>query len=110
MNPEMASLADFDPAISLAQRLRRECRADVVDVDTLPQGIAIHLAIPRSGLISMSRLRQDLWMSFVSRAVQTRRDEVAKVRIRIASQWEALGRSRAITERNRVLLNECSSV
>jgi hypothetical protein len=47
---------------------------------------------------------------FVSRAVQTRRDEVAKVRIRVASQWEALGRSRAITERNRVLLNECSSV
>jgi hypothetical protein len=51
-----------------------------------------------------------LWMSFVSRAVQTRRDEVAKVRIRVASQWEALGRSRSITERNRVLLNECSSV
>jgi hypothetical protein len=51
-----------------------------------------------------------LWMSFVSRAVQTRRDEVAKVRIRVASQWEALGRSRAIAERNRVLLNECSSV
>jgi hypothetical protein len=51
-----------------------------------------------------------LWMSFVSRAVQTRRDEVAKVRIRVASQSEALGRSRAITERNRVLLNECSSV
>jgi hypothetical protein len=109
MNPEMASPGS-DPAISLAQRLRRECRADVVDVDTLPQGIAIHLAIPRSALISMSRLRRDLWMSFVSRAVQTRRDEVAEVRIRVASQWEALGRSRAITERNRVLLNECSSV
>jgi hypothetical protein len=51
-----------------------------------------------------------LWMSFVSRSVQTRRDEVAKVRLGVASQWEALGRSRAITERNRVLLNECSSV
>jgi hypothetical protein len=51
-----------------------------------------------------------LWMSFVSRAVQTRRDEVAKVRIRVASQWEALGRSRAMTERNRVLLYECSAV
>jgi hypothetical protein len=36
-----------------------------------------------------------LWMSFVSRSVQTRRDEVAKVRLRVASQWEALGRSRS---------------
>jgi hypothetical protein len=49
-------------------------------------------------------------MSFVSRAVRTRRDEVAKVRIRVASKWESLGRSRVITEGNRVLLNECSSV
>ena len=39
MNPEMASLAWFDPAFSLAQRLQRECRADVVDVDTLPEAI-----------------------------------------------------------------------
>jgi hypothetical protein len=106
MNPEMASAAGFDPAISLAQRLRRECRADVVDVDTLPHGIAIHLAIPRSGLISMSRLRRDLWTSFVSRSVQIRRDEVAKVRLRVASQWEALGRSRSVTERNRALLTQ----
>ena len=67
MNLEMASLG-LDPAISLAERLRRECRADVVDVDPLPAGITIHLAIPRSGLIPMNRLRRDLWMSFVSRA------------------------------------------
>jgi len=51
-----------------------------------------------------------LWMSFVSRSVQTRRDNVAKVRLRVASQWEALGRSCATTERKRVLLSECSSV
>ena len=44
------------------------------------------------------------------RSVHTWRDEVAKARQRVASQWEAIGRSRAITERNRVLLNECSSV
>ena len=50
-----------------------------------------------------------LWMSFVSRSVQTRRDEVAKARLRVASQLEALGRSRAMTEHNRVLLTQRSS-
>jgi hypothetical protein len=109
MNPEMASLAWFDPAFSLAQHLQRECRADVVDVDTLPEAIAIHLAIPRSGLIPMRRLRRDLWMSFVSRSVQARRGEVARVRLGVASQWEALARSRAMTEHNRVLLTRYSS-
>jgi hypothetical protein len=109
MNPEMASLTWFDPAISLAQRLQRECRADIVDVDALSQGVTIHLAIPRSGLIPMHRLRRDLWMSFVSRSVQTRRDEVAKLRLRVASQWEAIGRSRAMTEHNRALLTRRSS-
>jgi hypothetical protein len=106
MNPEMASLAWFDPAFSLAQRLQRECRADVVDVETLPEAITIRLAIPRSGLIPMHRLRRDLWTSFVSRSVHARRDEVAKVRLRVASQWEALGRSRALTEHNRALLTQ----
>jgi hypothetical protein len=105
----MSSFAGFDPAVSLAKRLQRECRADVVDVDALPQGITIHLAIPRSGLIPMHRLRRDLWTSFVSRSVRARRDEVAKVRLRVASQWEALGRSRAVTEHNRVLLTQHSS-
>jgi hypothetical protein len=106
---EMSSFAGFDPAVSLAQRLQRECRAYVVDVDALPQGVTIQLAIPRSGLIPMHRLRRDLWMAFVSRSVQTRRDEVAKVRLRVASQWEALGRSRAMTEHNRALLTQRSS-
>ncbi len=45
-----------------------------------------------------------LWMSFVSRSVQTRRDDVATVQLRVASQREALGRSRAMTERNRSVL------
>ena len=45
-----------------------------------------------------------LGMSFVSRSVQSRRDEVAKVRLRVA--WEALGRSRAMTEPNRALLTQ----
>lgn len=30
-----------------------------------------------------------LWMSFVSRSVQTRRDDVAKVRLRVASRHSA---------------------
>jgi hypothetical protein len=34
------------------------------------------------------------------------RDEVAKVRMRVASLWEGLGRSRAMTERNRALLTQ----
>jgi hypothetical protein len=105
----MSSFAGFDPAVSLAKRLQRECRAVVVDVDALPQGITIHLAIPRSGLIPMHRLRRDLWMSFVSRSVQARRDDVAEVRRRVASQREALGRSRAMTQHNHVLLTQYSS-
>jgi hypothetical protein len=109
MNPETASHAGSDLAIALALRLRRECRADVVDVDPLPHGSTIHLAIPTSGLVAMDRLRRDLWMSFVSRNVETRKDATAKVRVRVASQREALGRSRAITERNRVLLIERAS-
>jgi hypothetical protein len=109
MNPEMASQAGFDPAIALAIRLRRECRADIVDVDPLPEGVAIQLAIPRSGLISLNRLRRDLWMSFVSRNVETRMEVAAKVRLRVASQQEAIRRSRAMTERNRVLIAHASA-
>ena len=104
MSLEMASAAEIDPAIALAARLRRECRADVVDVTSLPQGITIDLAIPRSGLLALSRLRRDFWMAFVSRNVETRRLESAKVQLRVASQREALGRSRAMTERNRSLV------
>jgi hypothetical protein len=48
-------------------------------------------------------------MSFVSRSVQTWGDEVAKVRLRVASQWEALGRSRAMTEHYRALPTQRSS-
>jgi len=106
MNPGMASSTWLDPAIALAVRLRREVRADIVDVNTLPEGVTIHLAIPRSGLIAMNRLRRDLWTSFVSRNVESRRDGAAEVRLRVASQREALGRSRAMTERNRSLLIE----
>ena len=74
MSYEMASPAGIDPAIALAARLRRECRANVVRVTNLPQGITIDLAIPRSGLL------------------------------RVASQREAIGRSGAMTERNRSLV------
>jgi hypothetical protein len=49
-----------------------------------------------------------LGMSFVSRSVRSRRDEVAKVRLRVASQWEALG-SRAMTQHNRAPLTQRSS-
>jgi len=48
-------------------------------------------------------------MSFVSRSAQARRDEVAKVRLRVGSQWEALGRSCAMTEHNPALLTQRSS-
>ena len=106
MNGEMASSTGLDPAIALSARLRRECRADIVDVHSLPQGVTIHLAIPRSGLIAMKRLRRDLWTSFVSRNVESRRDVAANIRLRIASQREALARSRAMTERTRSLLIE----
>jgi hypothetical protein len=47
-----------------------------------------------------------LLVSFVSRSVQARRDEVAKVELRVGSRWEALGRSRSVTERNRALLTQ----
>jgi hypothetical protein len=105
----MPSNAGRDPAITLAVRLRRECRADIVDVNPLPEGLTIHLAIPSSGLIPMKRLRRDLWMSFVSSNVETRKDGSAKVRLRLASQREALGRSHAIAEHNRARLMEYGS-
>lgn len=75
------------------------------------RGMGLVRAGPPAGSAAHARLDPAiaLWMSFVSRSVQTRRGEVAKVRLRVASQWEALGRSRAMTEHNRAMLTQRSS-
>jgi hypothetical protein len=73
------------------------------------QRITIRLTIPRRGFAPMKRLRRDLWMSLVSTNVRDRRAYTARVEQRVATQREALDRSRAMTEHNRVLLQHPAS-
>jgi hypothetical protein len=99
----------FDPAVALADRLRRECRADIVEMSTQTHRITIRLTIPQLGLAPMKRLRRDLWMSLVSTNVRDRRAHAARIERSLATQQEALGRSRALTAHNRVLLDRASA-
>jgi hypothetical protein len=101
--------ASVDPAVALADRLRQECRAAIVETSEQPHGITIRLMIPRRGLAPMKRVRRDLWMSHVSSSVRSRRAHAAQVRRRVEMQREALDRSRALAERNRLSLRHRTS-
>jgi hypothetical protein len=109
MGAHDVSYSSFDPAVALADRLRRECRADIVETSAQMQRITIRLTIPPRGLAPMKRLRRDLWMSLVSTHVRDRRAHTARVERRLATQREALGLSRAMTAHNRMLLEHRAS-
>jgi hypothetical protein len=54
--------ASFDLAVALADRLERECRADIVEMRAQAERITIRLTIPPRGLAPIRRLRRDLWI------------------------------------------------
>jgi hypothetical protein len=50
MSPSGVTSPSFDLAVALADRLQRECRADIVEMSAQTQLITIRLTIPARGV------------------------------------------------------------